>query len=244
MNLWTEISRLYQLKLTSLQPQVCGWTHLGTNYSMRHGFDLGLTMKLSNMEPDGYFIRCRRLAHGQITQVPINIIEQLSSEISRLADLGLVEFLPAGMDVHEFISHVNPFGAVAKGDPNHPKVRMVVDPTVTGVKAHMAPLPLSLPSPRDALAMTKSTSVLGKRDLKSGFHHVVLQPGARRCMGFEHPGNPGLFGRWVALPFGAAQSPAIFCNVHCTGSNPELRQGSWEARTSTPSGVLRSHDRC
>ncbi len=127
--------------------------------------------------------------------------------------MGLVEFASPGMDLEEFVHNINPFGAVATGDPTCPKVRVVMDPTITQVNAHMLPLPLLLPSAQAALHMTSPSSVLGKRDLKSGFHHVVLQEDSRKYMGFEHPGCPGKIGRWVALPFGAAQSPAIFCSV-------------------------------
>ena len=146
-------------------------------------------------------------------QSAVQYSDKLSIEIDRLEAAGLIEFAPAGHDVATFVSNVNPFGAVATGDPSDPKIRMVVDPTITSVDSHMLPLPLSLPSAQAALHMTRDTSVLGKRDLKSGFHHVILQESARKYMGFEHPGIPGKFGRWIALPFGAAQSPAIFCDM-------------------------------
>ena len=83
---------------------------------------------------------------------------QCASELDRLESLGLIEYQPVGVELHHFVSHIHPFGAVAKGDPADPKVRLVVDPTITGVNAHMNPLPLSLPTCRQALAMTKPSS--------------------------------------------------------------------------------------
>lgn len=139
--------------------------------------------------------------------------EKCAVELQQLEHLGLVEYKPPNLPVTGVVSHVHPFGVVVKGDQASPKIRMVVDQTITRVNAHMTHLPLSLPSCKEALALTTSSSVLGKRDLRFGFHHVMLQSQARRYMGFEHPAIPRRIGRWVALPFGASQSPAIFCNI-------------------------------
>ncbi len=76
----------------------------------------------------------------------------------------------------------------------------------------MLHLPLALLGVQKAMHHTMATSVLGKRDLKSGFHHIVSQEAARKFMGFQHP-ITGQIGRWVVLPFGAAQSPAICCEM-------------------------------
>ena len=54
--------------------------------------------------------------------------------------------------------------------------------------------------------------VLGKRDLMHGFFHCVLDPEARKSMGFRHRVSGKLY-RWVVLPQGTKQSPAIFCAV-------------------------------
>ena len=43
-------------------------------------------------------------------------------------------------------------------------------------------------------------------------------------MGFEHPAIAGKYGRWVALPFGASQSPAISCNVTSSAADIFNRQ--------------------
>eukprot|EP00803_Ostreobium_quekettii_P010540 evm.model.scf_102.5 EVM.evm.TU.scf_102.5 scf_102:60520-61491(+) len=69
-----------------------------------------------------------------------------------------------------------------------------------------------LPQPEDALRAVKQGDFLGKRDLRHGFHHVVLDVSARRLMGFRHPETGRLF-RWRVLPFGAKQSPGIFCGL-------------------------------
>ena len=54
--------------------------------------------------------------------------------------------------------------------------------------------------------------ILGKRDLQHGFHHIILAPAARKLMGFRHPATNDIY-RWRVLPFGASQSPGIFCSV-------------------------------
>ena len=138
----------------------------------------------------------------------------LAAELQRLEENGCIEYLGEVEDINEFVSHVNPFGAVVQVSNEKVKVRtrMVVDPSITGVNRAMAQLPLRLPTVREALGRTDGTSFLGKRDLKSGFHHVVLSESARKYMGFQHP-QTGRVGRWVVLPFGAAQSPAIFCEM-------------------------------
>ena len=100
----------------------------------------------------------------------------------------MIDFAPEGQDVSMFISNLNLFGAVATGDPSNPKIRMVVDSTITPVNSGMLPLPLSLPSAQAALHITKERSVLDKIYLKSGFHHIIVQEVARKFMGFEHPG--------------------------------------------------------
>ena len=61
-------------------------------------------------------------------------------------------------------------------------------------------------------AQVTAGCVLGKRDLTNGFFHLVLAEEARRCMGFAHPVT-GQIGRWVVLPQGTSQSPALFCEV-------------------------------
>jgi hypothetical protein len=76
----------------------------------------------------------------------------------------------------------------------------------------MLRLPLTLPTVREALLLTSPGSILGKRDLSRGFYHVLFHPSARPYMGFRDPLTHRI-GRWVCLPFGASQSPAIFCEI-------------------------------
>ena len=109
----------------------------------------------------------------------------------------------------QFAHNFDPFGAVLK--PNG-AVRIPLDPTIVGVDERMVHLPLTLPTPRAALLMTSATSILGKRDLKNGFYHIKLQEESRKFMAFRDP-LTNRVGRFVALPFGAAQSPAIFCEI-------------------------------
>ena len=133
----------------------------------------------------------------------------IAQQLAEMEAAGLIEYCPAITPELAFVNNINPFAAVPKSDGT---VRIIIDPTSTAVNSHMAPLDLRLPSVEFALGLTKPHSILGKRDLKSGFHHVVLAPESRRFMGFRHP-STGQIGRWVVLPFGAAQSPAIFCQI-------------------------------
>ena len=109
-------------------------------------------------------------------------------------------------NIHDFISHVNPFGALVKVRKERSGWWWT---STTGVNDAMVQLPLKLPTVREALGETTGTPFLEKRDLKNGFHHVVLSEPACKYMGFQHP-ETGHVERWMVLPFGVAQSPAIF----------------------------------
>jgi hypothetical protein len=112
-----------------------------------------------------------------------------------------------------FASHILPLAAAVKSDG---KIRMLVDPSFhpsgTSINAAMAHLPVSLPSAELIFSKVSPTSMLGKRDLDNGFFHVVLSEEARRTVAFRHPVT-GRLARWVVLPQGTRQSPAIFCTV-------------------------------
>ena len=97
------------------------------------------------------------------------------------------------------MSHVNPFAAIVQMSNEKVKVRMVIDPSITGVNRAMAQWPLRLPTVWEALGRTGGTSFLGKRDLKSGFHHVVLSQSARKYMGSSIPKWVGWGGGWYYL---------------------------------------------
>jgi ribonuclease HI len=110
--------------------------------------------------------------------------------------------------ISAFAAVVNPLHVVPKGDG----IRPIIDPTASGVNACMQQLPCRLPDLATLLQHLPQGGYLGKRDLASGFHHCVLAPAARRYMAFRHPVS-GALQRYVALPFGASQSPAIFCEL-------------------------------
>jgi hypothetical protein len=133
--------------------------------------------------------------------------QSIHSQLDTLATEGLIEWCVG--PISDFVNNINPFGAVDKPDGT---CRILVDPTITGVNDYMLKLPLSLPTVREALLLTSPTSVLGKRDLRRGFYHVILHPSARLYMGFCDPVTQRI-GRWVCLPFGASQSPSISCQV-------------------------------
>jgi hypothetical protein len=125
--------------------------------------------------------------------------------------MGLVEFYDPAVhgNMSDFVHNIIPLAAQEKANG---KVRMLVDPTLPGINACMRPLPCPLPTVEEILKHVKPTSVLAKRDLVNGFFHCVLAPVARTNMGFTHPTSHKV-GRWVALPQGTKQSPAIFCDV-------------------------------
>ncbi|PNW87911.1 hypothetical protein CHLRE_01g006766v5 [Chlamydomonas reinhardtii] len=76
----------------------------------------------------------------------------------------------------------------------------------------MAPLPCPLPTLSTILQDLPRGGALGKRDVASAFHHIILDPSARRYMAFRHPVTNAIQ-RWVVLPFGASQSPAIWVEL-------------------------------
>ncbi|KXZ41045.1 hypothetical protein GPECTOR_907g163 [Gonium pectorale] len=115
----------------------------------------------------------------------------------------------AGGSVADFAAVINPLHVVPKPDGD---IRPIIDPTRSGVNECMRQLPCQLPDLHDLLTHLPAGGFLGKRDLASGFHHVKLCPEARRYMAFRHPVTNELQ-RYVALPFGASQSPPIFVEL-------------------------------
>ena len=134
--------------------------------------------------------------------------EQLGA-LDAAAHMGIVEYLPPGAEPSTFVDNILPLGAVVK--PNG-KIRMLVDPTLPGVNQCMAHLPCRLTTIEDIFKFVNPSAWLGRRDLDNGFYHCSLSPSARRYMGFRNPANSRI-GRWVALPQGTKQSPALFCSV-------------------------------
>jgi hypothetical protein len=139
--------------------------------------------------------------------------EKIHEQLLELAEFGLVEWWDAKSPLHDFVQNINPFGAVEK--PNG-DFRILVDPSITGVNECLVHLAVNLPTVEMALQATTPNSILGKRDLSRGFYHMSEE--ARQYMGFYDPldARPG---RWVALPFGASQSPSIFCNMSTSAAD-------------------------
>lgn len=133
--------------------------------------------------------------------------EAIHAQLECYADGGIIEW--CYQPVHSFAHNFCPFGAIVK--PNG-SLRLLLDPTIVGVNECMTRFPMTLPTPFQALLLTDCNSVLGKRDPKNGFYHIVLHEDSRRYMAFRDP-LTNRIGRYVALPFGAAQSPAIFCEI-------------------------------
>ena len=97
-----------------------------------------------------------------------------------------------------------------------------MDPTLPGVNSFMTYLPCRLPTIEHVMHMIEPGWVLGERDLMLGFSHCVLDPEARKSMGFKHIVSGSY--TWVLLPQGTdsrrpsfvrkvRQQPALF-HVH------------------------------
>ena len=67
-------------------------------------------------------------------------------------------------------------------------------------------------SPLDALLAVNAHTIMGKRDLSRDLYHTVLHADSSPFKGFRDP-LTHRSGHWVGLPFGAAQSPAVVCEV-------------------------------
>lgn len=136
---------------------------------------------------------------------------QLGAQLDEAARLGMVEYYDPAVhgSVKDFAHNIIPLGARVKPSGS---IRMLVDPALPGINSHMQTLPCTLPTIEEIFKHVKPHSVLGKRDLTNGFFHCVLTPEARRYMAYRHPVT-GQLARWVVLPQGTKQSPAIFCAV-------------------------------
>lgn len=135
----------------------------------------------------------------------------LGQQLDEAEKMGMVEYYDPTLhgSMENFVQNILPLAALEKAPG---KVRMLVDPSLPGVNKCMSHLPCPLITVEEIFQHVKPTSVLGKRDLSNGFFHITLKPSARRHMGFTHPVT-GHVGRWVVLPQGTKQSPAIFCEV-------------------------------
>jgi hypothetical protein len=75
----------------------------------------------------------------------------------------------------------------------------------------MAPLPLHLPTIEALLPLLTAGFFLAKRDWRHGFHHATPDIASRKYMGIRLSNR--LIGCFVALPFGASQSPTLFSEL-------------------------------
>lgn len=106
----------------------------------------------------------------------------------------------------DFVNLITPLGCVDKKDGD---IRVVVDSTQSGLNATLAPWPMRLPTMERLIEVVPPGYVLGKRDLRHGFHHLLLCERDRRNLGFRHPVS-GRIGRYAANPFGVSQAPGRF----------------------------------
>lgn len=197
-----------------LDPPAAGaeWWKTGTSQRLtaerwtEHGFPITGTQGAVDWEwASGPPPACRLPNHGSARANA----DALGDQLDQLLSVGIVEQCPVHVDEREFAVCINPLAAVPKADGTQ---RVILDPSATGVNAAMSKLSFKLPTPEYAMSFVGKHSVLGKRDLKNGFWHVSLSSESRRYMGFTHPVS-GKVCRWVALPFGAAQSPFLFCQI-------------------------------
>lgn len=121
----------------------------------------------------------------------------------------LIPQAPHNEPQEQFVHLICPMAIVPKHDGSK---RPVIDPTKAGLNQCLAPWGMQLPTPKELLQHLPTGAFLAKRDWKHGFHQLTLAPTSRRYMGFKHPAS-GRIGRFVALPFGAAQSPGRFTDV-------------------------------
>jgi hypothetical protein len=136
---------------------------------------------------------------------------QLGKQLDEAAAMGMIEYYEPALHgpTSAFAHNVIPLGARVKPSGS---IRMLVDPSLPGINDCMQTLPCQLPTVEAIFKEVKPHNVLGKRDLLNGFFHCILSPEARRYMCFRHPVTNRL-ARWVVLPQGTKQSPAIFCGV-------------------------------
>jgi hypothetical protein len=100
----------------------------------------------------------------------------------------------------DFVVNVNPLLAIPKTDT---EVRPVLDCTRGGVNGALAPWGMALPTIETILGVLRPGWYLGKRDLRHGFYHLVVDPSERKHFGFRHP-TTGQIGRFTVLIMGCS----------------------------------------
>ena len=86
---------------------------------------------------------------------------------------------------------------------NEFELRPVMDCTMGGVNAQLAPWGMSLPNIEVFLGVLKLDWLLCKRDLRHGFYHLTIHPKDRPYFGFKHPVT-GKLGRFTVLTMGCS----------------------------------------
>ena len=151
--------------------------------------------------------------------------EVAAAEFTYLEQEDIVEYhdewvtrQPPGADVSEdaFVRVVNAIGLVPKPHTVD-KWRPIVDFRRIGANSTMLPIPFKLPMPKDFLQYLHPEYVILRKDCMNGFFHLRLQEESRKLCGFHHP-LTGRLGRYTSPPFGAAQSPYLFCTITIEGA--------------------------
>ena len=115
-----------------------------------------------------------------------------------------------GKQMKDFVRVFNKWGSVMK--KGGAEARPYIDCTQSGCNEAQVPWPMRLPTPETVVSEVPSGWVVGSRDWRHGFHHVVVDEDHRRYLGVTHP-HTGKVYRWKVLPFGMSQSPGIFWEV-------------------------------
>lgn len=196
---------------------------LKTEYWLSKGYDTLATQGAANWT----FVKEPKPSYHHKNYPSIQpYLDQVSDHWNELLALGKIEYFNSSgrTELTDFVKVINPIHVVIKPDGT---VRPLVDPTKTKVNECMAPLPLTLVSIEKVAQRISPGCFFAKRDLKHGFHHVVLGENARKYMGFRHPITQQI-GRWVVLPFGASLSPYIFREL--TDAAREIFQREFDRR--------------
>ena len=143
-------------------------------------------------------------------------LDKVLAEIDKYETEGMSESFPEwvkknpGRKEEDFVKVVHRWGATTKKDTD--EIRPYLDCTGSGLNGCMAPWPMKLPTPESVARDVPANWVLGSRDWRHGFMHVVGGENMRRTLGFFHPVT-GELRRYTVLPFGPSQAPAIFWTV-------------------------------
>jgi hypothetical protein len=151
-------------------------------------------------------------AHGNydscIEPEKVALLRAAEQESTRMNVLEWYDEVGGGVPLAEWAHVMSPYGVVWKA--GGAEVRPVFDCSVSGLNAALAPWPFELVQVEEILRGMFEGCVMGCRDWRHGFYHVVVVEEQRRFLSFRSPVD-GRVGRFRCLPFGMAQSPALFC---------------------------------